>query len=119
MKKVAIAGLLPLLAACQFTTDDDDDGPACIEERFELTRDERRRGIILSEKMTNINFGASYSRAEVVARYRLYRGNYSRTEPTKRDIETAERLIAERSDNSVSPDEVLVATPCMYIEVIT
>lgn len=107
-----------LLGGCQNVTAQDDEGPFCVVERFELTRDERRRGIILSRGMTNIDFGKEYSRRELIARYRIYRGNSGQIEPTAEDLSVAESLISQRSKGVYDPQEIVRAAPCMYVEII-
>ena len=114
----SILPLLTLLCACRSETAVQDEVPACIQERFELSRDERRRGFLLSDDMTNIEFGRGYTRRELVARYRLFRGNSRRQVPNSYDLSTVGRLISERSGGVYDPNEVITATPCMYIEVI-
>jgi hypothetical protein len=116
--KNSILPLLTLLCACRSETAGQKEGPACIEERFGLTREERRRGFLLSEYMTNIEFGRDYTRRELVARYRLFRGGNRRKVPSSNDLTAAERIISERSGGAHDPYEVITASPCMYIKVI-
>ncbi len=107
-----------LLGGCQITEAQEDDGWNCVTERFDLSRDERRRGIVLSSDMTNIEFGRGYTRRELIARYRLYRGESGRLEPTLEDLSVAGSLTTERSRGIYNPQEILRAELCIYIEII-
>ena len=107
-----------ILGGGQIAKAQEDEGWTCVTERFDLSRDERRRGILLSLDMTNIEFGRDYTRGELIARYRLYRGESGRMEPTPEDLSVAGSLITKRSGGIGNPQERLRAAPCIYIEII-
>lgn len=119
MRKILIL-CLAVLGGCQnaLGAEADDEELVCIREQFSLTRDERRSGITLFSDMENIEFGKEYSRKELVTRYRLHRTDADHLQPNSEDLSISERLILDRSQGRFSPDEMITASPCMYITVI-